>query len=124
MKKVSLFALVAAVIMAFSSVSMATEHKSGGFVGPDTRPMTTVEQAKNMKDDAKVILNGYIESSLGDEHYMFKDATGSIKVEIDDEDWRGLTVGPKDMVEIKGEVDTHWNKPTSIDVESISLIKK
>ena len=93
------------------------------FVGPTNVDVVTVEQAKNMSDDAKVILRGNIESSLGGEHYMFKDSTGSIRVEIDDEDWHGLNVTPKDKVEIQGEVDTHMMKPTDIDVDSIKLVK-
>ena len=52
-----------------------------------------------------------------------KAATGTIRVEIDDEDWQGLTVTPKDKVEIKGEVDTHLMKPADIDVDSITLVK-
>ena len=54
---------------------------------------------------------------------MFKHDSGSIKIQIDDDDWNGLTVGPDDKVEIQGEVDTHMVKPTDIEVDIIRLVK-
>ncbi len=124
MKKMSLMALTAAMTMALSSAAMAKKDMmGGGFVGPESNvKVVTVEEAKTMKDDARVVLRGYIENRVGDEDYMFKDSTGSIKVEIDKKKWKGLTVTPEDMVEIRGEVDTHMVKPTEIDVKSISLV--
>lgn len=94
-----------------------------GFTGPSGDAATTVEQAKKMPDDSNVVLRGNIEKALGGEKYVFKDATGSIVVEIDDDDWGGLDVSPKDTVEIRGEVDTHMMKPTDIDVDAIRLVK-
>ena len=52
---------------------------------------------------------------------MFSDATGQVTVEIDDEDWRGLTVNEKDTVEIKGEVDKEF---TSFIIDVDSIVKK
>ena len=53
---------------------------------------------------------------------MLKDATGSITIEIDDDDWRGLDVTPQDVVTVKGEVDKDMFN-TEIDVDSIELKK-
>ena len=63
-----------------------------------------------------------IEKSLGDEKYLFKDASGSVTVEIDNEDWRGVTVTPKDTIVIQGEIDKDFFK-TEIDVDSVALKK-
>lgn len=106
-----------AVLIGCSGAALA------GFKGPTSVEKATVAQAKEMKDDTHVILQGYIESSLGDEDYMFKDETGTIRVEIDHDVWRGLDVTPNDKVEIQGEVDTHFYKPTEIDVKRIQLVK-
>lgn len=57
----------------------------------------------------------------GDEEYMFKDSTGKIVIEIDDEDWGGLTVGPKDTVEISGEIDRDLKK-VKLDVFKIRKV--
>ena len=123
MKKINLGILCAVSVLALSAPAMANNHLGGGFQGPSAVDVVTVEQASRMKDDSQVILRGSIESSLGDEKYLFKDKTGSIRIEIDDDDWKGLVVKPSDVVEIRGEVDSHLMKPNDIDVESISLAK-
>lgn len=92
--------------------------QQGGFNGPDIAT-TTVEQAKSMRDDSWVILEGNITRKVGDELYEFRDRTGSINVDIDDKDWRGLTVNPQDRVRIEGEVDKDWNS-VEIDVKRIT----
>ena len=81
----------------------------------------TVEEAKNMNDDAYVILQGYITDRNGDEKYVFQDKTGSITVEIDDDDWDGVDVSPADLVEIQGEIDKGWTA-VEIDVDTISKV--
>ena len=60
---------------------------------------------------------------LGDEKYLFKDASGTVTVEIDNEDWRGLNVTPQDTVILNGEIDKEMFKDTKIDVDSIALKK-
>lgn len=102
---------------------MFLSQAMAGFTGPSVQTVSTVEEAKKMSDDAHVILRGNIEKKIGHEKYMFKDKTGTIQIEIDDDDWNGLNVSPEDMVEINGEVDTHMMKPTDIDVDSIRLVK-
>lgn len=91
------------------------------FQGPGLAPVTVAEALK-LSDDTPVVLNGQIEKSLGDEKYQFKDATGTVVVEIDDEDWRGLDVTPNDVITIKGEVDKDMFK-TEIDVDVVELKK-
>jgi len=89
---------------------------SGGFTGPST--VVTVKQAKSMKDDEKVTLRGTIESHIGGDKYIFKDASGTIEIEIDDRRWAGQTISATDRVEIFGEIDTDWNS-VEIDVKRI-----
>ncbi len=112
----------AAFAQGFQGQSSPTSMPMGGFKGPGLAP-STVEQALNLSDDTAVVLEGNIERSLGDEKYLFKDATGSVTVEIDNKDWRGITVTPEDVVVIQGEVDKDFFK-TEIDVDTISLKNK
>ncbi len=63
-----------------------------------------------------------MKKSLGDEKYLFKDASGAITVEIDDDDWNGLNVTPQDLIEIRGEVDKDLFD-TKIDADSVMLKK-
>ncbi len=93
----------------------------GGFQGPGLEP-SSVSEALKLNDDTPVVLVGQIEKSLGDEKYLFKDATGSVTVEIDNEDWRGVNVTPKDTIVIQGEIDKDFFK-TEIDVDSVALKK-
>ncbi len=93
----------------------------GGFQGPGLQP-SSVSEALKLNDDTPVVLIGQIEKSLGGEKYLFKDATGSVTVEIDNEDWRGVNVTPKDTIVIQGEVDKDFFK-TEIDVDSVALKK-
>ncbi len=93
----------------------------GGFTGPGLEVSTVAEAAK-LGDDTPVVVVGHIEKSLGDEKYLFKDASGAITVEIDDDDWNGLNVTPQDLIEIRGEVDKDLFD-TKIDADSVMLKK-
>jgi uncharacterized protein (TIGR00156 family) len=117
-----IMALVASLAMLVPAADvMANEvnrvNNVGGFSGPGP-DLVTVQQALTMWDDARVTLRGNITHSLGDEDYIFADATGSIEVEIDHHVWRGQQITPQDEVIISGEVDREWNH-VSIDVSSV-----
>jgi|GEM_PF-300138 len=91
------------------------------FTGPGaTETLSTVSAVKNAYDDAYVELDGYIVNKVRDEEYMFRDDSGEIMIEIDDEDFRGQAVTPQTEVTIKGEVDKDWND-VKIDVDMIEL---
>ena len=81
-----------------------------------------VVTALNAGDDAKIELTGNIISSVSHEEYIFRDKTGEVKVEIDDNLWRGATVTPETPVVIRGEVDKDWSEVT-IDADSIQLVR-
>lgn len=79
--------------------------------------MDTVKAAKKASDDSNVTLEGNIIKKVKDETYLFRDKTGEIQVEIDEEIWQGREVTPSKKVKIKGEVDKDNNQPTKIDVK-------
>lgn len=111
-------------IICFTQCAFAgyNEYQSpkGGFKGTSEAKYTTVTQAKKLPDDTYVILKGNIVSKIGHEKYLFKDTTGTIEIEIDDKNWRGVEAGPNDIVIIEGETDKEWNS-VSIDVDTIRL---
>lgn len=122
MKKIFYTSLFAGLI-AFSGVASAgfqpnVPQTQGGFKGPSAG-ITTVSEALKAKDDSLVVLRGHIEKETAKEKYLFKDATGSIIVEIDNEDWAGQTVTPQDTVVIHGEVDKEIMHAPEIDVDRI-----
>ena len=114
--------LVALATLTFSNVSMAATQQ-GGFTGPSaSASVTTVKAALDAKDKTPVILTGHILKSLGDEKYTFKDATGEMTIEIDQEDWRGVNATPETELEIQGEVDADILS-TTVEVNIVRLKK-
>lgn len=121
MKK-SLAVSALALTLAFSSAAIAKDNLGGGFTGPNAPSLkVTVAEAQKLSDETPVILTGKIEQGLGDEKFQFRDATGIITLEIDNDDWKGVNVTPTDMVEVHGEIDKGFTK---LEVEVDSIIKK
>jgi uncharacterized protein (TIGR00156 family) len=127
MKKIAamtaIVALVSMPVLAagqggFTGPSSTTQ--GGGFTGP-SGAVTTVANAKSLRDDTWVTLRGKIVERVSDDLYKFQDASGMVNVDIDHKRWNGVTVGPQDTVEIQGEVDKDWNS-VEIDVKQISKI--
>ena len=67
--------------------------------------LVTAEHAKTLPDDTKVTLQGQIDSHLGGKNYLFKDASGTVPIEVDSKRWQGQAVAPLDRVQIDGEVE-------------------
>lgn len=98
-----------------------TTQVAGGFNGPSAGAMT-VEKAKTMSDDTWVTLRGNIEQRIGGDHYTFRDASGTMNVDIDHKRWNGQTITPKDTVELQGKIDKDWNS-VELDVKQITKVK-
>ncbi len=92
--------------------------QKGGYTG-DT-DITSVLEAKKLGGSVYVRLKGKIASKLGKETYLFKDNTGTVKIEIDDDDWNGVKAGPKDTVIIEGEMEREQGG-VFVEVEKIEL---
>ncbi|KAF1069588.1 MAG: Protein YgiW [Pseudomonas citronellolis] len=124
MKRIHLPLFAAAIL--FSAGIFAA-----GYTGPGSdaaKPasqaqVTTVSAAKSAHDDTPAVLEGTITKRLHGDHYEFKDATGSIQVEIDHDEWpQGAEVSATTKVRLTGEVD-HDRKGTEIDVDRIDIIQ-
>ncbi|MFP5596700.1 YgiW/YdeI family stress tolerance OB fold protein [Kluyvera sp. 142486] len=129
MKKLAAIAAILALASApafaatqggFSGPSSTTTTQAGGFVGPNGT-VTTAANAKTMRDDTWVTLRGNIIERVSDDLYIFKDASGTVNVDIDHKRWNGQTITPQDVVEIQGEVDKDWNS-VEIDVKQIRKV--
>ncbi len=136
--KTTLFSLVLAFLLTVPAPARADDHNrgggfqaaggaatagdqtGGGYTGPGAAPMTVAEALK-LGDEAWVSLTGRIDRQLGHENYQFRDDTGTVALEIDDDAWGGLTVGPNDVVVIHGEVDKDW---TRFEIEVDRIAKK
>ncbi|MDR2718132.1 MAG: NirD/YgiW/YdeI family stress tolerance protein [Treponema sp.] len=82
----------------------------------------TIDDTRNLPNDSWVVLTGNIVYSLPSRHdYTFRDSSGEITIDIGSKEWRGLSVGVSDKVEISGEVKIHKGQ-VSIKVHAIRKI--
>lgn len=100
------------------AVAAHADAQSGGFKGPDNYQLVTVADTSGLADETHVRLEGFVVKSLGDETYEFRDDSGTLLVEIDDDDWGGLEVTPELRVQIHGEIDIERQK-VELDVDGI-----
>ena len=70
------------------------------------------------KDNTPVKLQGQVVKSLGDEKYQFRDKTGVITVDIDDELWQGRPVSPTTYITLIGEVDIDYKPMKRVEIEA------
>lgn len=100
------------------------EKTAAGYVGPGAATViTTAADALQAADDTHVVLQGHIVRRIKKERYEFKDSTGTIQVEIDDEDWPPQPVSDKTLVKLTGEVDRNW-RGVEVDVDFVEIIRQ
>ncbi|NHB59445.1 NirD/YgiW/YdeI family stress tolerance protein [Acinetobacter shaoyimingii] len=114
--------LVLTVILMGITASVWAGKSDQAIIKEASKNQFTVAQATKATDATGVTLTGEIAAQLKDEHYQFKDNTGTITVEID----RDLAT-PQQLqngvkVKIIGEVDTHRDKPTDIEAVQVEIL--
>lgn len=114
------------VLSVFTSIGMfaamplyATTPINQQALAPST--VTEVKHLSHLKDDSKVMLKGQVVKSLGQEKYEFRDSTGTVTIEIDDELWGGRALLPTQTITLIGEVDIDYKpiKRIEIDVDEV-----
>ncbi|HEY2451825.1 MAG TPA: YgiW/YdeI family stress tolerance OB fold protein [Scandinavium sp.] len=117
--------LMTVVMVGFSLSALAQQSglvsSGNGFKGPASGQIG-IAQAKNLRDNVKVVIEGNVVKQIGDELYEFRDSSGMINVEIDSNLWNGLSVTPADKVRISGEIDKDWNS-VELDAYNIQVLK-
>lgn len=110
-------------IAALFTVFALSTSALAGFDGPRATPkVVTAVSISDMRDDTKVTMEGHLVEQLSEEHYLFKDDTGDVKVEIDDKVFRGANVTPETRVRLVGEVDKDWQTFT-VDVDYLEIVE-
>ena len=104
------------------SATASAGFSENGQAAASQNAVTRVAALRSVPDDSYVTLEGYIERQVRHEHYIFRDASGRIEVEIDDDVWRGLNVTPRDKVRLEAEIDQEWRR-TEVDVKSVTRIQ-
>ncbi len=127
-------ALILTTLLAVSTATVAKDGSRhyGGFNDGTQRSQTqgffdesaavkTVAAALKASDDTPAIIEGKIIKQIDNDEFIFKDSTGEIVIDVSKRAWNGQTISPADTIQIRGSVDTEWNK-TEIDVKQV--IKK
>nr|WP_314264152.1 NirD/YgiW/YdeI family stress tolerance protein [uncultured Moellerella sp.] len=133
MKKLSTLALITALASApaiavnggfegpGATTAAAQTSQTGGFTDANAS-QTSVGEALKLKDDSWVVMSGKIVKQLDKKHYEFTDGTGTITLEIDRKQWKGVNVTPNDKIQIRGKIDKDW-RSTEVDVSEVQIIK-
>ena len=114
----AVFAFSANAVFAFSTKALP------GFDGPIDMPkITTAESISDMKAHTKIILQGYLVKQINKEHYLFKDGTGNVEVDIEDQIFKGANVTPETQIRLRGKVDKDLWEATSVDVDYLEIVE-
>ena len=115
MKKISVIAMFG-VMASFSGFAMDNNANN------NVVSVITVQEVRSMPDNSPVVVRGYLVRQNGENSYVFQDDSGTINLEIDEEDWNNQSFSPNDFVEIWGEVDKNGATITEIDVSAIKKL--
>ncbi len=111
------------MLIAIFCLGLLAGPVSAGFTGPGAQAKpVTVAAVKDLPDDTDVVLEGNVIRQLRREHYLFRDATGEIEVEIDDKESQGIDFTPATRLRLTGEVDRERDS-VSVDVEHLEIVK-
>lgn len=91
---------------------------SGGFNDTISPKSSTVSEILKMNNNSYVSVQGNIVKRISKDKYSFKDSSGTIIVEIDDDKWGGVNANTQDKLELIGEVEKKYNS-VELDVDSV-----
>ena len=116
---------IAATLLVASGVMCAASTAHAQYTGPSQAVTykNVADILKNPVDDVRVTLRGKIVNRLSDDMYQVSDGTGTIKVEIDEEDFAGQRVDANTPVEIWGKVDKDLMRAPEVDVKRLTVIR-
>lgn len=120
MKKISVLALIAFMPLcgAFAGSGKNMNNNMNSNMNNSYPAVWTVTEVVSLPDDTPVVMRGRITKNMGNNIFVFEDASGTIMMEIDEESWNGNTVRVDDIVTVYGNVDKGSNY-TEVDVDSI-----
>ncbi|MDE6734722.1 MAG: NirD/YgiW/YdeI family stress tolerance protein [Desulfovibrio sp.] len=132
MKRLMTLAILAALALAPLSAQAAFKDQAaptleaGIFSGPISGAMAETDaSARELQDDAPVVLTGHLLSRVAGskDKFVFKDGTGEIRVKIGKKAMAGLNITPEDKVRISGKVDKDFGKEVRIKAARVEIVK-
>jgi uncharacterized protein (TIGR00156 family) len=111
-------------VAVLSALALGASLAFAQYVGPSATPTykTVAEVLKNPVDDAPVVLTGHIVKKLSKDKYTFADATGEIRIDVDQKHFPATPVSEKTRVQIRGEVEKDFMHSPEVDVDNIVVV--
>lgn len=116
-------AAITAAAATSAALMMAVAPAQAQFVGGPSTTITVKQLVDTGRDDQLVTLEGYLVEQVKHEKYTFRDATGTVLVEIDDEVFMGQRVDPKTKVRLEGEFEKDMLEKDEVDVHKLTIIR-
>jgi uncharacterized protein (TIGR00156 family) len=105
------------------ALGILTTPASAQFTGPSAGSgEITVAEAQNARLGSYVTLTGNIVAHQRESYYIFQDATGQIRAEIERRIWRGREVTPSTPVRVLAEVDRGF-RGRYLDVQRLDILE-
>lgn len=111
-----------AAAAALASV-IAVAPAQAQFVGGQSSVTTVKQLLDNGRDDQLATVEGFLVKQVRHEKYLFRDASGEMLVEVDDEVFQGQRVDPKTKVRLDGELERDFMEKDKLDVYRLTIIK-
>jgi uncharacterized protein (TIGR00156 family) len=93
-------------IFVFLLFSALTSIASAQFAGPSVAGRaSTVAQVNEARVGSYIVVTGRIVAHQRADYFTFRDATGEIRVEIENVVWQSRQIGPDTKVRLLAEVD-------------------
>lgn len=111
-------------VLLFLGVTLGSSQNAAGQFVSDSTSVHTAAAVKTMKDNSWFTLEGHIVRQVREEKYVFRDHSGELEVEIDNDKWKGRKVDPNTRVRISGKVEKEWLRSMEVEVKRIELINR
>ena len=95
--------------------------QASSYTGPGAALADSAATAGQAADETPVVLQGHLLKRLKGDTYEFRDASGSLQVEIDDDAWPLQTIDATTRVRLSGEVDRELFG-REIEIEHIEVL--
>lgn len=109
----------------FTALLLLATPAHAAYTGPQEMPkiFTTVLQVQEYPiDDHQVTLTGRITKRIGHDKYLFRDNSGAIRLEIDDDVFPPQDIDETTHLRIQGEIDAQALDNPGVDVIRIDIL--
>lgn len=117
--------LAARALLAVLLTAAVTYAGAQTGAAPAAGSVTTAAQAAQAPDDTQVVLEGMLVRQIRGDRYEFRDASGAITVEIEDEDWpnRQPVLERRLRLRLHGEVERkRIRRIIEVEVNRVELL--